>query len=54
MVDGRYINIRYTMMDIVVSCSITDIIVQYVGRLFRENEVAKGSVTAAQSFTGIN
>ena len=26
--DGRYINIRYTMMDIVVSCRITDIIVQ--------------------------
>ena len=27
-IDGRYINIRYTMMDIVASCSLTDIIVQ--------------------------
>ena len=32
VVDGRYINIRYTMMDIVVSCSITGIIFDYMAQ----------------------
>jgi hypothetical protein len=34
VVDGRYINIRYTMMVLIASCSITDIIVQYTLIIF--------------------